>query len=518
MNPTANHVPLLPPAAMLMLGIVAARWVEWPQQTWLIALSATVVAVFLSYRKRTVCSLFILGAMFLLGAFLSQRAEDGLKVDLPQEKVAYEAVLMSEPVRKGKVIRFDLAVLTPQGKPLLTKASLLCDTTTGRYRRLHVGDGIRAESYLEEPMNFYASDFDYARWLRLHGFKAETFVLPSDWQKARVGLKPLGWWNRVVIHAQRLRQRLAVRYYRQLGMDTGEAAVVAAMTLGDRSLLPKTIKEDYNRSGAAHVLALSGLHLGILCSVFSLFGRRNRRRKWLPTLLGVSAAWSFAVLTGLSPSVVRAALMLSVYGLIGMLGRDRQTVNALMATIIIMLLARSLSLYDMAFQLSVLAVLSIQLFLPLWMSLIPQREWGQRGYILRGLWGFLGVTVAAQVGTAPLVAYGFGRFSACFLLTNLIAVPCATAILYLALALFALTPLPWAQVLVGQMLAWVAQTMNQTLHWVANLPGATVENLHPTAVQTFLFYVLVLILWLFFKRILFIIKRTQDSKSHSNKH
>lgn len=288
-QPLTHSFPLLLPTVLLLLGIVFAGWVGWSVGVWVASLSATLIVLFLCRRHPKASNFLILTALFQLGAWLSAQAEAGLHRLLPKEKVCYEAVVMSEPVPRGKVVRFDMAVLQHQGKPLLVKAQLLRDTISHRYDRLHVGDGLRAVSILETPQSWAASTFDYARWLRLHGFSAQTFLLPSNWQKARVSLQPLGWWNRLVLQARQVRQHLLDRY-RQWQIGGDETAVVAALSLGDKSGLSKRLRDDYSRAGVAHVLALSGLHLGILCGLFSLFSRR-RSGRWLSSLLTLTCAW-----------------------------------------------------------------------------------------------------------------------------------------------------------------------------------------------------------------------------------
>ena len=148
------------------------------RRVWVASLSATLIVLFLCRRHPKASNFLILTALFQLGAWLSAQAEAGLHRLLPKEKVCYEAVVMSEPVPRGKVVRFDMAVLQHQGKPLLVKAQLLRDTISHRYDRLHVGDGLRAVSILETPQRWAASTFDYVRWLRLHGFSARPSSFP----------------------------------------------------------------------------------------------------------------------------------------------------------------------------------------------------------------------------------------------------------------------------------------------------------------------------------------------------
>lgn len=148
-QPLTHSFPLLLPTVLLLLGIVFAGWVGWSVRVWVASLSATLIVLFLCRCHPKASNFLILTALFQLGAWLSAQAEAGLHRLLPKEKVCYEAVVMSEPVPRGKVVRFDMAVLQHQGKPLLVKAQLLRDTISHRYDRLHVGDGLRAVSDCE---------------------------------------------------------------------------------------------------------------------------------------------------------------------------------------------------------------------------------------------------------------------------------------------------------------------------------------------------------------------------------
>ena len=137
---------------------------------------------------------------------------------------------------------------------------------------------------------------------------------------------------------------------------------------------------------------------------------------------------------------------------------------------------------------SFIAVLFIILFVPLLDGLFSRKQL-QRHWLLRWVWGLVMASVAAQLGTAPLVAFYFGRFSCYFLLSNFIVVLCATVILYAALLLLFCFFAPQVQLLVGKALMFVVGTMNTALHWVAHLKGAIVEELHPNVLQVLLSYV-----------------------------
>lgn len=266
------------------------------------------------------------------------------------------------------------------------------------------------------------------------------------------------------------------------GVDGSVYAVVAAMALGDKSQLTKNLRESYAVTGASHVLALSGLHLGIVYTLLSLL---LNRRRWqvVSQVIIIVCVWLFVFLVGMSASVVRAAVMLTVYALLSLGHRNKMSVNTLAFAAIVMLLFNPRSLFDIGFQLSFMAVLAILLFYPLF-----ERVWPQSFLLdhraFRWVWTMLAVSCAAQIGVTPLIAYYFGRFSNYFLLTNLFVVPAATLILYLSLVVLLIPAFAY-------LLIYVVDSLNRLLLWMATLPGACIEGLHPTPLQISMVYVII---------------------------
>ena len=278
------------------------------------------------------------------------------------------------------------------------------------------------------------------------------------------------------------REKLLERY-RQQGLEDDAYALVAAMTLGDKTAIDKDLRQTYNISGAAHVLALSGLHMGIIYAALTLltFGRR---RRIVTQALIVIALWAFVFLVGMPASAVRAAAMLSLYALLTLGYREKASINALAFTALVMLSISPYTLFDIGFQMSFLAVLSILVWTPVLNDRVSptlQRRWPP----LRWAWGLTAVTLAAQLGVAPLIAYYFGRISTYFLLSSFVAIPAVTVIVWLALATLlipGLTPV----------LTAVTNGLNACLDAISRLPGANIEGLHPTLLQVCLTYVLIL--------------------------
>jgi competence protein ComEC len=160
-----------------------------------------------------------------------------------------------------------------------------------------------------------------------------------------------------------------------------------------------------------------------------------------------------------------------------------------------------MSLFDVGFQLSFMAVLAILLFYPLFESVWSQPFLFDHR-LFKWLWTMLAVSCAAQIGVAPLIAYYFGRFSCYFLLANLIVVPAATLILYLSLLVLLIPSLAY-------LLIYIVDALNQLLSWIAMLPGASIEGLHPTPLQVWMMYVIIGAVYLL------LIRRTSPTRGWS---
>lgn len=297
--------------------------------------------------------------------------------------------------------------------------------------------------------------------------------------------------QRAQANALELRNQL-VNTLSDKGLGQQELAVVSAMALGDKSLIDKDLKNDYSRSGASHVLALSGLHLGIIYFVFSFMTARWRRRyhHWSRPVsegLILITMWSYVVLVGMSPSVVRAAIMMTVYSLLSLQNRNRSSLNALAFTAIIMLVADPMILFNICFQLSFVAVAFILLYQGRIYSLIPSSTHP----IVKWCWRFLSVSLAAQLGVAPLTAYYFHQIPSYFLLSSLVVMVFTPLIIYLSLLFFLLMWLPVVQSWLVVPLSWLVHIQNTCLQGVSSLSGSTIvtPSLHP--LQVCLIYIII---------------------------
>ena len=355
----------------------------------------------------------------------------------------------------------------PADKPKTLQAFLLL-TETGERRRCYIWKDERSQQLKGgDNLMVRISDGQFVRW--------------DGWQRGGDGWNDISHLQRLRIKALVLREHLLQRI--RMNVDDDEAqALIAAMVLGDKSSLTKQEYDRFATTGASHVLALSGLHLSIIYLLLTRL-TLGRRRSWLIQILVLTAVWTYALLTGLPTSLVRAATMITVYGLFSLGGRRRASLNVLCFTAIIMLLFDRSALFDVGFQLSFMAMLGILLFVPLMESWLSAR-WMMEHRILSWVLSLLMASVAAQMGTAPLVAYYFGRFSTWFLVTNIIVIPLTTILLYAALASFILP-------VIGGVAVAVAHVMNKVLDTMTTWPLASVEGLHPSVLQVAMCYVVV---------------------------
>ena len=212
------------------------------------------------------------------------------------------------------------------------------------------------------------------------------------------------------------RQRL-LKPFERLHLSDEEKSVLATITLGYREGMSREVKRSFSVTGVAHLLAVSGFHVAIVCgflSFFFSFFPKNTFYRWFKFLLTISLLWSFVLITGFAASAIRAGLMLTLYLTGRALRRRTDGYNILAASAFCMLAFDPFYLFDIGFQLSYLAVLSILYLQPRLQKLIEIKN-----PILAAPWGWITMTLSAQAGTTLLCLYYFRQFSLIFLCTNL---------------------------------------------------------------------------------------------------
>jgi competence protein ComEC len=424
----------------------------------------------------------ILVGTLLLGITLGSRQRQQLDVAWPEERQQVELVVTSEVKVKEKVVVFD--ALTADGKH-----KLRCSIHHDKFSKLiQIGQGLEVYTRIKKIHEWKSGKFDNRQYMLTHGFTGELYAGINQWQPSSVMLKGLSMTDRLRLRFLVWRHQL-LEHFRQQQMDNDAYGVITAMTLGDKTMLSKELKDTYSRVGASHILALSGLHLMIIYSVITLVIGWHRYRM-ATQIITVLAIWAFALLTGLSTSVVRSAFMISIYALLSLGYRERMSVNTLAFVAVVLLIINPMAIYDLGFQLSFLAVLGILLIHPLINNLVAADVQQQHRW-LSSAWGLVTVSIAAQIATAPLVAYQFGRFSTWFLLSNFIVIPMSWLLLNVALLSIVLSWWSWAHDGLMPLLAWLTNSMNHALEWVAQLPMSSIEGIGLSTTQLYLIYIII---------------------------
>lgn len=345
----------------------------------------------------------------------------------------------------------------------------------------------------------YIGRFNYGRYLRRQGIIGTAFVgknyhiHPSSPSSVKHSLSL----------QSRMYQRLSAA-----GLRGDELATTGALTLGYKEDLDPALRQRFQASGAAHVLAVSGLHTGIiyalLMAIMTLGGRirPQHENRWGRAVMGaivVAVMWGYAWLTGLTPSVVRCVVMITLVETGRVLYRNSPTLNTIAAAAVLILIVRPLDLWSISFQLSFAATAAIvimaedieELFRK-WEAILYRKPfWGKA---VNWTIGIIIVSIAAQLGTLPITMYTFGQLSNYFLLTNLIVLPLATLLVPCGLVTVAMggTFLGKAAGYAAFGLAWL---MNHAVGWIESLPGST-TTVHISLLMAGLLYAAMAMGWL----------------------
>lgn len=492
--------PLLRVAVMVVCGIVCGLAMSGDMHVtaWGVATAAAILSAVAFHGHSLAQSVIIHAAAFAAGGFLAACELNRITVLEGDRTAEYEAVVVSSPVEYGKTIGCDI-IITTTPRPVKARAYFYKDE---RARLLDVGSGVRATSTLhpsyirdgkekEKAGGGKGGNFNFPLYLISHGFSATTFVSSWNWQGTAIDIRRLSLMQRTRLRALTLRRHL-LDQYSSWGFQGQTLAVLSALTLGDKSMLSRQTRDEYSTAGVSHILALSGMHLTIIYAILATLAGRYRR-KLAAELFITCSIWAFVFITGMSTSVTRAALMITVYAFCDMLNSGRTPLNTLSFAALAILVASPLSLYDVGFQLSFMAMLTIGLFFPMLRSATPRLI--TRFKLTDFMVSAILLSISAQIGTFPLVAYYFGETPLYSLVANIIVAFGATTILYGAAFFFLCTPLPFIRTYIADGLAYTAECMNAAIAHIASLPAANILNFEPSAAQTALIYVIVFAAW-----------------------
>ncbi|MBC8052445.1 MAG: ComEC family competence protein [Sphingobacteriaceae bacterium] len=376
--------------------------------------------------------------------------------------------IRSEPKLSNNILRFETEVQQGFSGNSFSKreGSLMIALKLNNTQSYHFGDEllIRGDfNVIDPPLNPY--EFDYKTFLANHGISRQAFINESQ-------LKLIGKHkaNFLVDKALELRKSYVLKYQEYIH-DKQSASVASTLILGYKAELSREVLSAYSKTGTMHVLSVSGMHVGIVFYILNAmlwFMNRNKKLRILRAVIIISLIWFYSLITGFSPSVCRAALMLSMYVLGKAVYRSSNSYNLVATSAVFLLLYNPYFLLDVGFQLSYLAVLGLIYFYPKIYHLFYIRNW-----IGDKIWSYVALSCAAQLATFPLAMYYFHQFPVYFLLSNLFIVLPVIVIMYLGIA-FLFIPWDWALKSLGLLLEKGIMLMDEGLFFIEKLPFANI--------------------------------------------
>ncbi|MDA9125998.1 ComEC family competence protein [Flavobacteriaceae bacterium] len=342
---------------------------------------------------------------------------------------------------------------------------------------------------INEPLNPY--QFNYKKYLKRLGIYHQVFL--KDQIILAIPQSP----NSITDYAETIREALNKRL-QKLPFKPIELAFIKALLLGQRQDITADVYEDYAKAGAVHILAISGLHIGILLLILQFIMKPLlyfRHGKFVRLLLILCVLWSFAIIAGLSPSVVRAVMMFSLFAIVRGLKRTSNSLNTLAVSAFILLLIHPRFCFDVGFQLSYAAVASIIIVKP-----VLDKWWRIKHWIGNWFLDLLKVSIAAQIGVLPLSLYYFHQFPGLFFVTNMVVIPCLIVILGLGILMLVLIGIHQHPDLLIQILSWFIQLMNWFVEWVASKEAFLFSQISFDIIALVISYIILFLLGIFYHR------------------
>lgn len=427
-----------------------------------------------------------------LRAYLSTEKNWSGHITQLNEKVSYYAGEVIEPLKENEK-RFSTTLsvsyvnIEGMWQPASGKVKLNSSKSTGRALPA-LGDLIMIHGSahpIRQSMN--PGVFDYRTYLEGQNIYMTDFVGEEEWivygEKAKKSLTDYAF----------MAQTACANIIRAHIEDPLAEGIVLALVLGLKTGLDDSLQEAYATAGVMHILAVSGLHVGIIYAILLFSLSWLKQSRWLFAIACLLVLWAFAFITGLSPSVMRAVTMFSFIIIAKAWDRQTNIYNTIAASAFFLLLINPYFLQSVGFQLSYLAVLGIVFLFP---KLYPLIRFDSK--FVDEVWKLMCVSFAAQLAVFPISTYYFNQFPMYFLLANIVLVPSAFVMLSLGIALLATSFVASLASLIGTALNFVVTWLNHFVFWISYLPLSRVSGLYISGWQTFILMVLLLAIIMFF--------------------
>lgn len=420
MEKTFQNIPFLRITIALAIGIIAGTYFTVSVKYGLIILAVSLTALFIlnANYKYTFVRFFgpAVNIFFIFTGIVVTQAFNQKPVLI--ENGTFVATILETPLEKPnswKTVAKIEAVFHHDSVFETSETVIVYFGKNDSIKELKAGDVILFDNNpqpIENKNNPY--EFDYKKYLEQKRIYRQVYLNSDNWKKTKEKNLTL------VCRAELMRESL-LQIYRKQSLDENEFEILSALTLGYKRELDPETKRVFSASGASHVLAVSGLHVGIVfwvISIFFGFMKKYKTGRLIFTITAVLILWFYAFLTGLSPSVMRASAMFSILAIGENINRKSNIYNSLSASAFLILLFNPNNLFDIGFQLSYAAVFGIVYLQPK-----IERTIEVKNKFLKFFWSLATVSFAAQITTFPITTFYFGQFPTYFLITNMFVIP-----------------------------------------------------------------------------------------------
>lgn len=361
-------------------------------------------------------------------------------------------------------------------------------------QKLHYGSQIIFSKSLQEIKNAgNPGSFDYKRYSLFQGITHQAYLTADDFEILVSENKH--WLNEFIFNSR----KWVVTTLQTFIKGEKEQGLAEALLIGYKDDLDKNLVESYTNTGVVHIIAISGMHLALIYGLLILLTKALKRKQlnWLRIVLILSSLWLFALLAGAQASVVRSAVMFTCIALGEALSRRTSIYNTLALSAFLLLAYNPFWLWDVGFQLSYAAVLSIVTFYK------PVYNWFYLpNKILDFLWKTMAISIAAQILTTPISLYHFHQFPVLFLLTNIVAVPVSSLVLFAEIAICAFAWLTPVAKFIGQITEGLIYFMNSYIERIETISFSLWDGFSISIFQTVLLLAgtIAICFWLMEKR------------------
>lgn len=474
----------------ILLAIYYPKWLPEKFNFWILLTLASSYLIYfiLQKRKRLNPVIGILGLVCVgwagyvhLLSYKESEREDHL-LNYSGDIDFYLATINKPPEEKENSLKYEILIrkLFNGQQWEEVNAKLLLYVRKEKENRIYnYGDEVLVHgspSLLTPPQNPH--EFDFQRFLSFRNIYHQQFVEQDEVQWVHeIETKDLKYYS----YKARAWTAERIKHYLP---EKREQAIALALTLGVTDGIDNELQSAYAASGAMHVLAVSGLHVGIIYALVLLIFKPVRDlawSRWLIAAVSIVVLWSFAFITGLSPSVLRAVTMFTFIAIAKPIGRGTSIYNTLAGSAFLLLLYNPYLIMSVGFQLSYLAVLGIvTLHRPLYLLWEPQQKF------LDWIWNISCVSIAAQMATFLLGLLYFHQFPIYFLISNLFVIPGAILILVTSIILVVVSFIPVLASGVSIILHWMIKLLNLSVFTTENLPFSLIDNVYLTTFQCWL--------------------------------